>query len=113
MKNFLPSLHFPEVKTFDELFESVRPMVSVSDKKSGERYVNFVSFEPHKSGMYGKLKPKYETFIKEQMNSIVPDDNIYVSVVCRDDGTALITFQYNSIIGSRWVTIVSQETLPK
>ena len=107
----LPPLQFPEVKSFGELFKSVRPFDKPEGKKSGERYVCFTHGE-HRRSQWGVLKAKYETFIKEQMLSI-SGDSIFVSVALRDDNTALITFQYNQIIGSRWITIVPQDTLPK
>lgn len=112
MNDSLPPLHFPEVTSFGELFESVRPFDKPDGKKSGERYVCFTHGKGHKQSQWGVLKAKYETFIKEQMLSI-PGDSIFVSVAVRDDGTALVTFSYNQILGSRWIAIVPQDTLPK
>lgn len=38
--------------------------------------------------------------------AIVPDNNVYFSMIPRDDNTVLILMQYNKIIGSRWLCIL-------
>lgn len=41
-------------------------------------------------------------YIGEKMIAI-DNDLLYFSICCREDGTALVSVQYNQIIGSRWL----------
>ncbi len=107
-------IHFPNVKSFGELFDSIRDYNYPQDKReTGEIFVSFSSSGEHRKAKYGLLKKEFTDFIKSSMQSIVNDPDIFVNVVERDDDTALITFSYNIILGSRWVAIVPADTLPK
>lgn len=44
--------------------------------------------------------------------SIVVPDLLNLQVFVRDDGTSLLLINHSTIIGSRWLTVVSAESLP-
>lgn len=54
---------------------------------------------------YAKLTPAVQQIWKD-MNELAPDPAIYLSAVWRTGGVLLI-LQFNSIIGRRWLTLVS------
>lgn len=118
-----PTVAFPDVKRFDQLFTGAGPWAGPS--KPAPRLMRFrgwagkgwseVSGYVHDrdgnslsvTGVSLELRNYLETTILH-----VPNDSIYFELIRRDDGTALVTAQYNVIIGSRWLAVIDAATIP-
>ena len=107
MKN--PPIYFPDAK-LSHLFERAEnhPFKNgqPTNKDKSLIWANTSSLGSH----YWYLKPtEMVRELVKKMNSICTDPNIYFNFTLRSDNTVLITAQYNSIIGSRWLVIVSKK----
>jgi hypothetical protein len=100
-------LHF-EGKKFRDLFEAID--AKHDRKDDGFRYI-YTSGATEYRGFAVKPRPELATFIRERMLQIL-NDSVYFVCTFRDDGTVLISAQYNSIIGSRWLTITTADDIP-
>ena len=120
---------FKNCKSFSDLFEDVytREVLSPDggtpepegwrwtlNESLGEKSALITSHFSLRGGGHFFVKPRKEvlTFLRESMLNI-DWDHYYFKGVERADGTTLILCQYNSIIGSRWLSLVDSETVPK
>lgn len=106
-------------RSLGELFESIRegfdqkkskcvdlvtPRLKEHNRLSA--YMSGSGFTPYRSFM-ATATP----FLKEWLhsNTIPMTDTLFFKACCRDDGTVLLVASYNSIIGSKWLKIVTLE----
>lgn len=102
-------MYLPDAKKLSDLFPHIEPYDA--GKKAGRwdtdgnRGLIFCNVSG--GGKSFLVQPSAEV-VKVVTNAlkIVFDENIYFTIVIRDNGTALITAQYNLIIGSRWLVVL-------
>ena len=102
---------FPEIRTFAELFP-----VLTDEKQSHPFCKSEVSNWIHISGVYGydstrAVLPQWLIDWIQNNMLAVDHDSIYFNVIVRDDQHALVTAQYNQIIGSRWLALIDANSV--
>jgi len=123
----MKNLSFPEITCFQELFPEHRP------HKSGRVYWPQVFLRPEQRsknrdegrigeycaitgrGTYESLSVRPTPAVVEQIrkDAVVGDAGpIFFKIIRRDDGSALVTWSYNSILGGRWLAVIDAKTIP-
>lgn len=131
-------LYFSQLKSFDQLFtdaekrQDISPNSrehfrgsrhSVKKSKRGEvvhvkEYLMPIWVKDQNTGKlsFGKayLRPFLTNYVDQSMLSIVGDDHLRVEIIkYKDSQKALVTIQYDKIIGSRWIAYIDQSTIPE
>ena len=44
---------------------------------------------------------------------VVPEDQLYFQIIDHTNGWSLVTLQYNTIIGSRWLAYIRTDSIPR
>ncbi|QOX80912.1 methyltransferase (plasmid) [Trichlorobacter lovleyi] len=109
-------IHFPDVVSFDQLFDG-----SGFDKKlvkpSGHPDISTFCWVSYIQGYEG---PRPSSFYATPNKSLVEwiahemmySCGIHFKIILYDDGTALLTAEYDQILGSRWLALIKTETVP-
>ncbi len=114
--NSMRKVEFPEINSFNSFFfEPPTPYDRDNHTQSVADRI-YICFsvqpgQPYKPSQVGKLTEYWYNYIKNQMQSICDDPNIYMEVIFHDDGKALVTFQFNQILGNRWIARVDQSSI--
>lgn len=110
-------IYFPAVKTFRELF-TVNPnavAVRIPEADSDPYMVigTHFSVDGSKGFYFFKVQPTEMVveFLKKSL-VFIDYDEIYFQAIMRNDGEALITANYNRIIGSRWLALIPHSEIP-
>lgn len=126
---------FKDARSFSDLFENPRahssfnelgsaywPMVNDDSgpvrhqRPTGNYISSFVSISGTRGHDALKADPRPEVLDYVRANMIQVDyDTIYFQIIVQngDPETALVTAQYNQIIGSRWLAYIKTRTIPK
>jgi hypothetical protein len=102
---------FPDIRTFAELFPIMTTERQAHPWDSAEvsNWIQVRSPDGYAHG-YAVLPQWLIDWIQENMLA-VPHDSIYFQVIVRDDVSALVTAQYNQIIGSRWLALIDANSV--
>jgi hypothetical protein len=103
-------IYLPAAKKLSDLFKEVLPY-NPNERGHWNGAQNCGLIYCHTSG-----KTNYNSFhvmptqavceIVGAAQKVVEDENMYFSLVFRDDDTVLVIAQYNQIIGSRWLCVL-------
>ena len=116
-----PIYHVPGARTFDALFSA--PTFGRDTLREGRRpglrfcYVDARSApraddEPHVWFMDVRPAPAVAAVIQE-MVSLIGDEDVFVEITLREDGSALALAKYNRILGSRWLAEIDPASVPR
>ena len=121
----MSELRLPDVTHFDELFCDHRPEFEVGKKhwdpipvvSGAKAKVSNVIGEyclvdnPHQSF---HVRPTQQVIDSIRADCVVHDAGpLYFKIVRRGGGKALVVWNYNSILGGRWLAEIDENTIPK
>lgn len=111
---FMPTLCLPDVKTFGELFEEIRAWRGPGiERPEGFRWcrISDETRDPWVWSLDVRIGPAVAEII-ERMDKVVDATHVFIDIMVRKDGTALVRAQYDHIIGDRWVAVIDPATIP-
>lgn len=111
-----PRIAFPEVKTFQELFSRAKrwhhePGEGPPDIKQGEHAIQRYCRQSDRPSLEVTPRKAVRAIIAELMVAI-EYDCIGFEVIHRQDGTALVTANYNKIGGNLHLAVIDGKTVP-
>lgn len=116
---------FPDYTRFDQLFREHHLGYEVGTRwwprlylKPGERPHRLEStigeYCHVRDGNSMHVRPTPEVVRSIRRDCVVPDAGpLCFGIVPRDDGTALVYWHYNSILGDRWLAVIDAKTIPE
>ena len=103
---------FPYIRTFAELFPVLTDRRQAHAFGNSSEISNWVQIrEPAKYSHTRAMLPQWLIDWLQENMLAVDHDSIYFQVIVRDDQHALVTAQYNQIIGSRWLALIDTNSV--
>ncbi len=96
----MKSIELPKVRKLTELFSEMRP----TDISKGVQRPNGMYFCSAQGLGHWYVAPSLA--VSKVLKTMSPELGIHFKIVMRDSGTALVTADYDRIIGGRWLAVV-------
>lgn len=105
------SVAFPDIRTFAELFPVLTDERQAHkwEKSEVSNWIQIKDRDGYRHA-YAVLPQWLIDWVQANMLP-VDYDSIYFTINARDDVTALVTAQYNQIIGSRWLALIDANSI--
>lgn len=118
IERFLDKRLFSAYAVEDHVFPKVLPWNGI-DYSTGRPATSSIATVLYVKGPDGarwtvNVMPSYELleFIKRDM-LMIPNDRLYFEAIDQKNGWSLITVDHNSILGNRWLALISTTTIPR
>lgn len=107
------TIHHKDISTFDEVFQSFTFDTNAKLPQVASNVGTFctVSVPGQRFSLRVIPSDAIKTTVTESMLKL-DNDTIYFKIIGYDDGTALVTADYNIILGDRWLAVIDASTIP-